>query len=82
MVLKNSEIDNIYVDGGFCKNKVYMQLLANTFSTQKVFATSMTQGTALGAALAIHKSWNGSLLPESLIYLKRWTSGYDSLVAG
>jgi len=81
MVLKSSEIENIYVDGGFCKNKVYMQLLANAFSTQKVFATSMTQGTALGAALAVHDSWNDGQLPESLINLQRWTSGYDSLVA-
>ncbi|MGE9314575.1 FGGY-family carbohydrate kinase [Niabella sp. CJ426] len=80
MVLQNSEIDNIYVDGGFCKNKIYMQLLANAFSTKNVFGTSMTQGTALGAALAIHNSWNKGQLPESLISLKRWIADQDSLV--
>lgn len=73
MVLQNSEIDNIYVDGGFCKNKIYMQLLANTFSDKNVYATSMTQGTALGAALAIHESWNISQLAGNLIHLKRFT---------
>lgn len=80
MVLQNTEIDNIYVDGGFCKNKIYMQLLANAFSTKNVFATSMTQGTALGAALAIHDSWNGRQLSESLISLKRWIAHQDRLM--
>lgn len=80
MVLQNSELDNIYVDGGFCKNKIYMQLLANMFSTKNVFATSMTQGTALGAALAIHESWNGNQLAENLISLKRWIANTDRLV--
>ncbi len=80
MVLQNSEINNIYVDGGFCKNKIYMQLLANTFSTKNVFATSMTQGTALGAALAIHNSWNNGQLSENLISLKRWIAHQDRLV--
>lgn len=72
MVLKNSEIVNVYVDGGFSRNNIYMQLLANEFSPKKVFATSMAQGTALGAALALHNAWNSQPLPGSLITLKEW----------
>ncbi|MGC4233642.1 MAG: FGGY family carbohydrate kinase [Niabella sp.] len=72
MVLKNSRIANVYVDGGFCRNKIYMQLLANTFSDKTVFATSMAQGTALGAALALHYAWNSQPLPSNLVTLKEW----------
>jgi sugar (pentulose or hexulose) kinase len=72
MVLKNSEIENVYVDGGFCRNKIYMQLLANAFPCKKVFTTSMAQGTALGAALALHYTWNSKPLPLNLITLKEW----------
>ncbi len=72
MVLKDSPVKNIYVDGGFCRNNIYMQLLANAFPGKNVFATSMIQGTALGAALAIHHSWNDRPLPQSLITLNEW----------
>ena len=74
MVLKNSPIKHIYVDGGFCRNNIYMQLLANAFADKKIFATSMIQGTALGAALAVHQKWNAWPLPSQLIKLKEWTA--------
>lgn len=68
----NSGVKNIYVDGGFGKNPIYMQLLADAFPEMNVYATSMIQGTALGAALAIHDQWNKKALPESLISLRHW----------
>lgn len=72
MVLSNSVVQNIYVDGGFCKNKIYMQLLANAFSDKKLYAASMIQGTALGAALALHRHWNSRPLPKGLMALQQW----------
>ncbi len=70
-VLSDS-VATIYVDGGFCKNEIYMQLLSNAFPGKKVYATSMIQGTALGAALAIHDSWNKQPVPNDLMTLKEW----------
>lgn len=72
MVLKNSPVQNIYVDGGFCKNKIYMQLLANAFADKKVYSASMIQGTALGAALALHTHWNSHPIPDDLMVLQQW----------
>lgn len=72
MVLTGKPVGNMYVDGGFCQNKIYMQLLADAFPAMKVYATSMVQGTALGAALAIHEYWNDEAVPASLIRLKAW----------
>ncbi len=71
-VMNGGGIKKMYVDGGFCKNKIYMQLLTNAFPQIEVYASSMKQGTALGAALAIHKKWNDKKLPHSLIELKHW----------
>jgi L-fuculokinase len=58
LVLHGTAVRRIFVDGGFGKNEVYMQLLAEAFPGVKVFAASMPQATALGAALAIHEDWN------------------------
>lgn len=79
-VMNDDKITNMYVDGGFSKNKIYMQLLADAFPGLKVFATSMTQGTALGAALAIHQQWNEKELPDTLIRLKHWTKSKDAIL--
>ena len=70
LVLKGTFVKRIFVDGGFSKNAVYMNLLANAFPYIEVFAASMAQATAIGAALAIHKSWNNKPIPGDIIELK------------
>lgn len=60
--LKNSVIQQIFVDGGFSKNNIYMQLLARAFPEIKVFKSEVSEATALGAALAIH---SGALSVDS-----------------
>jgi sugar (pentulose or hexulose) kinase len=69
LVLKGTKVRRIFVDGGFSKNKVYMNLLAMAFPNMEVFAASMAQSTALGAAITLHKSWNSKPLPSNLIEL-------------
>jgi hypothetical protein len=58
------------VDGGFGKNQVYMHLLAEAFPDIEVFAASIPQATAIGAALAIHEHWNSHSRPGDIIELK------------
>jgi len=70
LVLEGTLVKRIFVDGGFSKNAVYMNLLANTFPDIEVFAASMAQATAIGAALAIHRSWNTKPIPGDIIELK------------
>lgn len=71
----NSEITRrIFVDGGFSKNSVYMNLLAKAFPNLEVFAASMAQATAVGTAIAIHDSWNSKPLPNDLIELKYYST--------
>jgi glycerol kinase len=70
LIINNSTVKRIFVDGGFSKNVIYMNLLAEIFPEMEVFGASMAQATALGTALAIHDSWNEHPIPKDLIELK------------
>lgn len=70
LVTYNSPVKKIFVDGGFSKNTIFMNLLAEAFPKMEVYAASMAQASALGAALAIHKNWNPKPIQNDLIDLK------------
>ena len=70
LVLQGTSVKRIFVDGGFSKNKLYMHLLAEAFDDIEVFAASIPQASAIGAAMAIHKTWNDKSLPDDIIDLK------------
>jgi len=66
-------VKSIFVDGGFSHNEIFMHLLAKAYPDKKVYAASMAQGSALGAAMSIHQTWNTKPLPENLIQLRRYS---------
>lgn len=70
LVIYNSPVQKIFVDGGFSKNPIFMNLLAESFPELEVYAASIAQASALGAALAIHKDWNTKPIANNLIDLK------------
>lgn len=72
LVLKNTTVSRIFVDGGFSKNPVYMSLLATAFPNIEVFGATIAQASSLGAALAIHHQWNRLPMPENIIELKHY----------
>lgn len=74
LILKHTAVKRIFVDGGFSKNSVYMNLLAASYPGIEVFAASMAQSTALGAAIILHKTWNSKPLPSNLIGLNYYVS--------
>ena len=74
LVIKGTTVKKIFVDGGFGNNSIYMNLLAAFFPEMEVYASSIPQATAIGAALAIHEAWNGEQFPASIIELKRFHS--------
>ena len=65
-------ITRIFVDGGFSQNPIYMNLLSAAFPNIEVWAASVAQATALGAALAIHDEWNPLPVPPNLITLTKY----------
>jgi len=70
LVIHNSPVKKIFVDGGFSKNSIFMNLLAEAYPDVEVYAASMAQASALGAALAIHDNWNPKPIQNDLIDLK------------
>lgn len=70
LVLTNGGCKRIFVDGGFSNNNLYMNLLARNYPHIEVYAASMAQATALGAALAIHSHWNTQSIPADIIELR------------
>lgn len=74
LVLNGSDTKKIFVDGGFSKNHIFMQMLADHFSDYAVYAASVPQASAIGAALIIHQDWNKNSVPKHLVQLKRYSS--------
>ncbi|WP_440133974.1 FGGY-family carbohydrate kinase [Chitinophaga sancti] len=72
LVTTGTAVRRIFVDGGFGKNPVYMHMLAAAFPQMEVFAASVAQATAIGAALAIHRHWNTQALPGDLVQMRHY----------
>jgi L-fuculokinase len=71
LILNRSNTKKIFVDGGFSNNSIYTSLLAMAFPDIEVYAASISQASALGAAMAIHHYWNKQTAPSNLIRLKK-----------
>ena len=69
---KNNTPTTIYVDGGFSKNEIYMNLLSMQYPDNEVFGAEVAQASALGAALILHSKWNRYSIPKNLITLKKY----------
>jgi len=52
-ILGNTNIERLYVDGGFSDNEVYINLLSEHLGSMKLSTTNSSLGSALGAAIAI-----------------------------
>ena len=70
LVMTGNSTKRIFVDGGFGRNPVYMNLLAVSYPGIDVYAASVAQASAIGAAMAVHPYWNTRPLPPDLIQLK------------
>ncbi|MFM2361871.1 MAG: hypothetical protein RLZZ316_773 [Bacteroidota bacterium] len=74
LVLKGTTVKRIFVDGGFSKNPIYMQLMALAYPGIEVYAADVAQATALGAALAVHNHWNTQPFPVNLIRITLYSN--------
>jgi len=79
LVLKNSNVTRIFVDGGFSNNPVFMNLLSIAFLSIEVYAASVAQASATGAAMAIHKHWNKHPHKADMIDLKFFSSKENTI---
>lgn len=80
LVLKGTKVKRIFVDGGFSKNSIYMNLLAWFYPEMEVYAASMAQATSVGTALAIHHEWNRKKVPDNIIDLRLFSPSGEFLI--
>ncbi len=78
-LILNTGVKRIFVDGGFGKNAIYMHLLATSIPDIEVYASSVSQATAIGTALAINDAWNENPAPTDMIQLKYYSAIQRSL---
>lgn len=62
----------IFVDGGFSRNEIFMNLLSEAFFNIEVYASEVAQASALGAALVISDAWTKQPFETSKLKLKRY----------
>lgn len=48
-----SDVQSLYIDGGFARNPIFIRLIARHYPNHKVYTSELPQATALGAALHI-----------------------------
>ncbi|SFZ93572.1 Sugar (pentulose or hexulose) kinase [Flaviramulus basaltis] len=65
-VIGDDEIKQLYVDGGFSDNDLYIKLLSHYFRDKKLRTTDSSLGSALGAAICISdKKLNSKFLKKN-----------------
>lgn len=74
LVIDDTLVRKIFVDGGFGNNPLFMHMLANALPGMDLYAAEVPQATALGAALAIHEHWNRLPLPKNLVQLRPYAT--------
>ncbi len=53
---ENDSSENIYITGGFSKNKLFCNIISRAYPSKKVFTSEIANGSALGAALVVSGS--------------------------
>jgi sugar (pentulose or hexulose) kinase len=61
---EKNNIENIYITGGFARNKFFLKLLSEKYKRYNVYTSEIQNGTALGAALITLSAINPELKPE------------------
>jgi sugar (pentulose or hexulose) kinase len=74
LIIANTNVKRIFVDGGFSHNEIFMNLLAKSYAQYEIFAAAIPQASALGAALVVHKNWNTQSIPTNLISLQYYST--------
>lgn len=66
-LVASSNVQNLYIDGGFSRNRIFMELLRREFPLLRIAAAEVGQATALGAAMVLHEHWNEKPLRKDLV---------------
>ena len=71
MAKGEEHIKNLYIDGGFSDNEIYIKLLTHYLPDMKLHTTDSSLGSALGAAIVMSNSKLDSKFLKNNYSLKR-----------
>ena len=71
----NTKIKEIYIDGGFAENEIFIQLLVRHFKGLKIRTTQSPLGSALGAAMLIADKKIKKNFLKKQYKMKKWLDG-------
>jgi len=75
LVVNNISVKRMFVDGGFVDNSIFINILSQKLPDFEIIPSSMPLGSAIGAALAIHKGNTESIPGDlNLIVLNMYTA--------
>lgn len=60
-------VRQVFVSGGFCRNPLFLQLLASFLPEARVCTAQLEEASALGAALVLHRHWNRDRPADHLV---------------
>ena len=67
MVADDDTTEIIYVTGGFARNDTFVRILAARLPEKRVYASTIENATALGAAMEVYaEAFDGALPPVYL----------------
>lgn len=67
----DNDIENIYITGGFSRNRLFLNLLSDAYQMKNVYTSEVFNATALGAALVMMDSLNPGSKPVLNLGLNR-----------
>jgi sugar (pentulose or hexulose) kinase len=66
-LVASSHVQQLFIDGGFSRNVIFMELLRRELPSLRIAAAEVGQATALGAAMVLHEHWNEKTLRKDLV---------------
>jgi len=68
---KNDGVKNIFISGGFARNKIFVKMMSGVFPDMNVYTSDIDNATALGAALVISDNCRETGSPEVDLNLQK-----------
>lgn len=82
LLLGPSPVKKLFVTGGFTRNILFMDILQHLLPATTLYTAAVTNGSALGAALALHEQWNEGEMRKDLVGQKIYTPSVELNITG
>ena len=68
----NTTIEKLFLAGGFCRNEIFVKLLASYFPEIELYTPEKSSVEPLGAAITMHATWNNEKDLQEVLTFVKW----------